>query len=236
MDQLAIPAFASLLPTSGLRSLPLRERPAQRISDIGPWALSLVELLAAVVGGQHQLEVAHCLLARFGDITGIANAPVEELAQIPHLGKARAAALKAALELGRRLQQQVGDRQRVVSVETAAQMLMPEMSTLEQEHMRVLFLDIRNGVLGSETVYIGTISGINVRTAEIFRSAIRRNSASIIVAHNHPSGDPTPSPEDVEVTRRLVSAGRLLDIEVMDHLVIGRGCYTSLRSRGLGFN
>lgn len=224
------------LPTPGLRSLPLRERPVQRLSDIGPRALSLVELLAAVVGGQHQLEVAQSLLARFGDIAGIANAPVEELIQVPHLGRARAAALKAALELGCRMQAQVNDRQKLTSVETTARMLIPEMGHLEQEHLRVLFLDTRNCVLGSETVYIGTLNSVDVRIAEIFRSAIRRNCAAIIVAHNHPSGDPTPSTEDAEVTRRMAGAGRLLGIELLDHLVIGRSGYTSMRSRMLGFD
>jgi DNA repair protein RadC len=112
---------------------------------------------------------------------------------------------------------------------------MAEMAHLEQEHLRVLYLDTRNRLIGSETVYIGSLNAAHIRVSEVFREATRCNCAAIIVAHNHPSGDPTPSPEDVEVTRQLVAAGDLLDIELLDHLIIGRQRFVSLRERGLGF-
>lgn len=116
-----------------------------------------------------------------------------------------------------------------------AALLLVEMSRLEQEHLRVALLNTKNHVLGIETLYIGTITNATVRTAEIFRTAIRRNATSIIVAHNHPSGDPAPSPEDALITRQLVTAGQLLGVAVLDHLIIGQGRWTSLRALGLGF-
>jgi DNA repair protein RadC len=127
------------------------------------------------------------------------------------------------------------DRFIVRSPADVAQLLMAEMAHLEQEHFRVLYLDTRNRLLGSETVYVGSLNASHIRVGEIFRDAVKRNCAAIIVVHNHPSGDPTPSPEDVAVTRQLVEAGKLLDIELLDHLIIGQQRFVSLRERGLGF-
>ncbi len=222
-------------PTPALHYLPLRERPAHRVAQ-GVAACNLSELLAAIVGGSHQVEIAYALMERFGDITKIARASVQEIVQIHGLGDAKAAALKAALELGRRVVlAKQGERLVVRSPSDAAQLLMAEMSHLEQEHFRVLFLDTRNRLLGIETLYVGSLNASNIRVSEVFRDAVKRNCAAIIVTHNHPSGDPTPSPEDVEVTRQLAEAGELLNIEVLDHLIIGRRRFVSLRERGLGF-
>jgi DNA repair protein RadC len=152
------------------------------------------------------------------------------------LGPAKAAQIKAAIELGNRLRLESPDeRPAVHSPADAAALVQYEMSALEQEELRVLLLDIRNRVLDTVTVYRGSINSSQVRVGELFRTAIRRNAASIIVIHNHPSGDPTPSPDDVAVTRAMTQAGKLLDIEVLDHLVIGRGRFVSLKDRGLGF-
>jgi len=152
------------------------------------------------------------------------------------VAEAKATQLKAALELGRRmLLASPEDRFTVRSPADVAQLLMAEMSHLAQEHFQVLYLDTRNRLLGSDTVYVGSLNASHIRVGEVFREAVKRNCAAIIVAHNHPSGDPTPSPEDVEVTRQLVTAGDLLDIEVLDHLVIGQQRFVSLRERGLGF-
>jgi DNA repair protein RadC len=115
------------------------------------------------------------------------------------------------------------------------QLLMAEMAHLEQEHFRVLYLDTRNRLIGSDTVYVGSLNASHIRVGEIFRDAVKRNCAAIVVVHNHPSGDPSPSPEDVAVTRQIVAAGKLLDIDVLDHLVIGQQRFVSLRERGLGF-
>ena len=224
-------------PTPALRNLPLRERPAYRVGHTGADVCALNELLAAVVGGPHQVEIALALLARFGDLAGLARAGVHELAQVDGLGQSRAAALQAALELGRRALMAAPEERFVVrSPGDVAQMLLAEMSHLEQEHFRVLFLDTRNRVLDAQTVYVGSLNASHIRVAEVFREAVRRNCAAIICVHNHPSGDPSPSPEDVAVTRQLVAAGKLLDVEVLDHLVIGGPTrFVSLRERGLGF-
>jgi DNA repair protein RadC len=118
----------------------------------------------------------------------------------------------------------------------AANLLMSEMTFLEQEHLRVVLLDTRNRVLATPTIYVGSLNTSVIRIGELFRQAIRNNAAALIVAHNHPSGDPAPSPEDIHVTRKLVEAGKLLDIEILDHIVIGRQKFVSLKERGLGFD
>jgi len=223
-----------------MRDLPVGERPRERLAHAGEGALSTSELLAIIlrtgVGGESALDMARRLIFRYGGLPGLARASVAELMAEKGLGQAKAAQLKAALELGRRmLLATPEDRLIVRSPADVAQLLMAEMSHLEQEHFQVLYLDTRNRLLGSETVYVGSLNASHIRVGEVFRDAVKRNCAAVIVAHNHPSGDPTPSPEDVEVTRQLVAAGNLLDIEVLDHLVIGRQRFVSLRERGLGF-
>jgi DNA repair protein RadC len=159
-----------------------------------------------------------------------------ELRGFNGLGMAKAVELQAALELGRRLGGLHPEaRPQVRSPADLANLLIPEMAFLEQEHLRVVLLNTKNQVLAAPEVYVGSLNTSVVRVAELFREAIRQNAAAVIVVHNHPSGDPTPSPEDVQVTRQLADAGRLLDIEVLDHLVIGHQRYVSLKERGLGF-
>jgi DNA repair protein RadC len=152
------------------------------------------------------------------------------------LGPAKVTQLKAALELGRRLLvESPGERPQVRSPADAANLVLSEMGLLEQEQLRVMLLDTKNRVLETKTIYVGSLNTSLIRVGELFREAVRANCASIIVLHNHPSGDPTPSPEDVAVTRQIVQAGQLLDVEVLDHLVIGRQRFVSLKERGLGF-
>jgi DNA repair protein RadC len=127
------------------------------------------------------------------------------------------------------------ERPQITSPADAANLLMLEMGHLEQEHLRLLLLDTKNRVLASPTIYKGNVNTSVIRVSELFREAIRHNSVALIIAHNHPSGDPTPSPEDVRVTRQIFEAGKLLDVEVLDHLIIGQGRYVSLKERGLGF-
>jgi len=223
-----------------IKDLPLDLRPRERLAKVGEGALSTAELVAIIlrtgVGGQNALTVATGLLSRFGGLSGLARASISELQAVKGMGTAKSAQVKAALELGRRmLLAAPEDRLVVRSPRDLAQVLMAEMAHLDQEHFRTVFLDTRNRVLGSETIYQGSLNASYIRVAEVFRGAVRRNCASIIVAHNHPSGDPAPSPEDVSVTRQLVAAGRLLDIEVLDHLVVGQQRFVSLRERGLGF-
>jgi len=224
-----------------IKELPLDLRPRERLAEVGEGALSSAELLAIIlrtgVGGQNALTVATGLLSRFGGLAGLARTSFSELQAVKGMGFAKSAQVKAALELGRRmLLAAPEDRLVVRSPGDLAQILIAEMAHLDQEHLRAVFLDTRNRVLGSEKVYQGSLNASYIRIAEVFRGAVRRNSAALIVAHNHPSGDPTPSPEDVSVTRQLVAAGRLLDIDVLDHLVIGQQRFVSLRERGLGFD
>ena len=224
-----------------IKDLPATERPRERLVHYGAGALSTAELLAIIlrtgVGGQNVLELSSSLLAQHGGLVGLARASFIELCETKGIGSAKVTQLKAALELGRRLLVSAPEaRPQVRSPADAASLLMAEMSFLEKEHLRTLLLDTKNYVLGSPTIYMGSLNTSLIRVAEIFREAIRANCAGIIIAHNHPSGDPTPSPEDVAVTEQIVAAGKLLDIQVLDHLVIGHQRYVSLRERGLGFS
>ncbi len=224
-----------------IMELPASERPRERMRTLGPQALSTVELLAIIlrvgVGGENVLHLAERLLSHFGSLSGLARANFEELVAIRGMGPAKTAQLLAGFELGRRLLAAAPDeRPQVRCPEDVANLLMLEMSTLRQEQFRIVLLDTKNRVLAIPTVYIGNINTSIVRAAEVFREAVTRNCAALIAVHNHPSGDPAPSPEDVMVTRHLVEAGKLLDIEVLDHIIIGRGRYTSLKERGLGFD
>jgi DNA repair protein RadC len=223
-----------------IKDLPAQERPRERLARVGEGALSTAELLAIIlrvgVGGESALAMARRLLSAYDGLPGLARASFAELRAERGLGNAKTAQLKAALELGRRmLFATPEDRLVVRSPSDVAQLLMAEMAHLEQEHFQVLYLDTRNRLLGSKTVYVGSLNASHIRVAEVFREAIKRNCAAIIVAHNHPSGDPSPSPEDVEVTRQIIAAGNLLSIELLDHLIIGQQRFVSLRERGLGF-
>jgi DNA repair protein RadC len=161
---------------------------------------------------------------------------IKELTQVKGIGAAKAVEIKASLELGRRLIAATPqERPTVTSPADAANLLMTEMSLLEQEHLRLVLLDTRNHVLAMPTIYIGSLNTSVVRVGELFRAAIKENAAALIVVHNHPSGDPSPSPEDVRVTSQIVSAGKLLDVDVLDHIIIGRQRFVSLKERGLGF-
>jgi len=223
-------------PIHKLKTLPLRDQPAYRVTSNAA-ACSLSELLAAVVGGGQQIEVAERLLVRFGgDIQRLYKANVAELAQVHGIGQQTAVRLKAALALAIRLHEPTGERPVINSPADAAALVMYEMSLLEQEHLKVLLLDTRNRVLDIIEVYHGSVNSSQVRVGELFKPAIQRMAPAIICVHNHPSQDPTPSPDDVAVTRAIVAAGKLLDIDVLDHLVIGGNRWVSLKERGLGFS
>ena len=227
--------------TVTLRDLPSSERPRTRLERLGPGALSTVELLSIVlrtgVEGENALDLSQRLLARYGGLAGLARASFSELVAERGMGVAKAAQLQAALELGRRLMVAQPEEHPVLYTPTdAAAILMAEIGHLEQEHFCVLFLDARYRVLGIQTLYRGNLTLTQIRVGEVFREAIRRNCTHIVVAHNHPSGDPTPSPDDIAVTRQLVEAGRLLGIEVLDHLIIGQHRWLSMRDRRLGFD
>ena len=219
-----------------IKELPLTERPQQRLQDVGSAALSIRELLACLLQTPNALSQAQELTGRFGFPQGLLRASIPELCQVTGIGPAKAVQLKAALELGRRsLLDHQNERFQITSPADAAGLLRHELDALDQEHLVVITLDAHNRVLSQETLYIGNVNTSIIRIAEIFRLAIRQNAPAIIISHNHPSGDPDPSPEDVRVTRQIVEAGKLLDINVLDHLVIGHQRYVSLKERGLGF-
>ncbi|MCB9132920.1 MAG: DNA repair protein RadC [Anaerolineales bacterium] len=223
-----------------MHDLPQGERPRERLEHYGAGALSSAELLAIILrvgtGGENVVRVAERLLARYEGLPGLAQATVSELCQEKGIGQAKAVQIKAALELGRRLLVTAPhERPQMRSPADAANLLMAEMSLLPQEHLRTVLLDTRNRVISIPTIYVGSLNTAQVRVGEMFREAIRANCAGMIVVHNHPSGDPTPSPEDVQVTRMIVEAGSLLNIDVLDHLIIGRQRFVSLKERGLGF-
>ncbi len=224
-----------------VRELPAAERPRERLRHHGAAALSSAELLAITLrtaaGGENVLVLAQRLLAELNGLPGLVNATVGQLIQIRGIGPVKAVEIKAALELGRRtLAPAATERARVTSPADAANLLIPEMMFLEQEHLRVILLNTRNYVLKAPTLYVGSLNTSVIRVGEVFRAAIRENAAAIIVVHNHPSGDPTPSPEDVRVTRELARAGQLLGIDLLDHIVIGQQQFVSLKECGLGFD
>ena len=216
------------------------ERPRERLAALGPQALSNAELIAILlrvgVPGENAVQVGQRLLQKFGGIGGLHRAPFNELCNQHGIAEAKAAQIKAAIELGRRLTlESPEERPAINSPADAAALVQYEMQALEQEHLRVLLLDRRNHVLEVVEVYRGSVNSSQVRVGEVFKEAVRKNASGIIVIHNHPSGDPTPSPDDVAVTRAIVQAGKLLDVDVLDHLVIGQGHWVSLKERGLGF-
>jgi DNA repair protein RadC len=227
-------------PTYRIADLQESDRPRERLETLGPQVLSNPELIAILlrtgVPGENAVEVAQRLLKKFGGLLGLHRASFDELLNQHGLGEAKASQIKAAIELGRRLPLEAPEeRPSINSPADAAALIQYEMSALDQEHLRVLLLDRRNRVLEIVEVYKGSVNSSQVRVGEVFKEAVRKNASAIIVSHNHPSGDPTPSPDDVAVTRAIVQAGKLLDIDVLDHLVIGLGKWVSLKERGLGF-
>ncbi len=223
-----------------VKELPASERPRERLRQLGADVLTNAELLAVILNtgtrGESVLDLAQRLLVSFGGLVGLARADLATLERFHGLGEAKAAKLKAALELGRRLAlAQPEERPLVRTPEDVYAIAGAEMALLEQEQLRVLLLDTRNRVLRTVTVAQGHVNGAQVRIAELFREAVRANAPAVVLLHNHPSGDPTPSRADIELTQSAVQAGNLLGIEVVDHLVIGHGRFCSLRRLGLGF-
>lgn len=216
------------------------ERPRERLAQYGADKLSDPELLAILirvgVPGENAVQVGARLLYEFRGLAGLQGADYAEVCNQHGIGPAKAAQIKAAVELGKRLSELKPEERRTVnSPKDAADLVCYEMAALEQEELRVILLDTRNRVIFIETVYRGSVNTSQMRVGELFKLAIRKAATSIIVVHNHPSGDPAPSPEDVAVTRAIIQAGKLMDVEVLDHLIIGRGGYISLKERGLGF-
>ena len=218
--------------------IPLERRSARtdaaaRLERLGAEACDDDELLALLLGsGPGAQRTAHRLIERFGTLADVMHADPVEL-RVAGLAATSTPRLPAALEIARRAARQPVDRPWLVRTPAdAAEPLIDAMGSLEREELRVLLLDTKNVVVAERTVYRGNLAGSSVRVGEVFRDAVRRCAAAVVVAHNHPSGDPSPSGEDLRITAELAEAGRLLDIELLDHLVIGRGRWTSLRAIG----
>jgi len=221
-----------------LRDIPEQDRPRERMLREGVQALSDAELLAVLLRtgtmNESAVALAQRVLKEAGGLRHIPDMSVPEMTRVKGIGKAKALQIHAGIELGRRLSQlRQGDKPVIRSPRDAAELLMEELRYLQKEHFVVLFLNTKNRLIGKETLSVGSLNASLVHPREVFRSAIKRGSASIICAHNHPSGDPSPSKEDIALTNRLVDAGNIIGIELLDHLVIGDGIFVSLKEQGV---
>lgn len=228
-------------PVYRIKDIRREDRPRERLARVGPGALSNAELIGILLGsgmpGMNAVQLAQRLLNEISGLDELHRCTLHELQQVRGVGRVKAIQLKAAIELGRRMASRTPiDKPQIQSPDDAAEFVQYDMGILEQEHLRTMLLDTRNRLIRIAEVYQGTLNSSQIRVGEVFREAVRLGAASMIVAHNHPSGDPTPSPEDIAVTKVLVEAGKLLDIELLDHLIIGRNCFLSLKARGLGFS
>lgn len=221
-----------------LKDLPEDLLPRERLFQHGPEALSNREILAILLRtglkGENVLDIAERILTEAGGLAGLARMSVHEMTQLRGLGTAKASELKAALEIGKRsVSSNPIVRPVVNSPQDIAHLVMEEMRYFDREHFRVVSLSTKNHVLGISSISVGSLNSSLVHPRECFKEAIRRNSNAIILIHNHPSGDPTPSREDIEVTKRLRDGGEILGIEVLDHVIIGDNRYISLKERGI---
>lgn len=224
-----------------IREMSPSDRPRERLRTHGASALSDAELLAIILRtgstSESALSLANRLLAKFKGLRGLINASFGELCNVTGIGEAKACQIKAALEMGKSLSKlKFPELNTVKCPEDVFHLLKHEMGFLEQEELRVVLLNNRNQVINIQPVYKGNVNTSVIRVNEIFRHAIRENCPALVVVHNHPSGDPTPSQEDINVTKQMVEAGKLLEIEVLDHLVIGQQKFVSLKEKGLGFS
>lgn len=227
-----------MLPELKIRDVHEADRPRERLIRQGAESLSNQELLAILLrtGTKESsvLALANRVLVDFEKLHALKHATFEEITSIKGIGEAKAVQLLAAIELGRRLaQKEIDSRYTIRSPEDAATFLMPEMEPLTQEHFVALFLNTKNQIIHKQTIFIGSLNASIVHPRELYREAIKRSAASIICAHNHPSGSAAPSPEDIEVTLRLQEAGVIIGIELLDHVIIGNHQYISMKEQGL---
>jgi DNA repair protein RadC len=216
------------------------ERPRERLARYGAAHLSNPELLAILlrvgVEGENAVHMADRILNDNHGLIGLYRTSYLELCDQHGIGPAKAAQLLAAIELGKRIALADKDIQRTIhGPQDVYDELVFDMLALDQEELRVLIMDTRNHILEIETIYKGSVNSSQVRIAEVFKGAIKKNATSIIIVHNHPSGDPSPSPEDIALTRAIIQAGKLLDIEVLDHIVIGHKQFVSMKEKGFAF-
>ncbi len=220
-----------------IRDFPEDERPRERFEQNGPESLSNHELLAILLrtGTKEEsvLQLANRLLTTFEGLRLLKDATLDEMTAIKGIGKAKAIQVLAAVELGRRISNLAyHDRYVIRSPEDGANYMMNDMRFLTQEHFICLYLNTKNQVLHKKTIFIGSLNASIVHPREVYKEALRRSAASVICLHNHPSGDPTPSREDIEVTKRLAESGRIIGIDLLDHLIIGENKFVSLKEKG----
>lgn len=221
-----------------LREIPQEERPRERMQNYGAQALSNAELLAILLRTgtikESAVGLAQRLLVEAGGLRGLVDMRTEQLTKVKGIGSAKALQIQAGIELGRRLARTSKPEPFTIrSPQDVSRLLAEELRYLQKEHFVCLFLNTKNHVIGQETLSIGSLNASIVHPREVFLAAIKRSSASIVCVHNHPSGDPTPSPEDIEITRRLAEAGAVIGIEVLDHVIIGDRTSVSLKEQGL---
>jgi DNA repair protein RadC len=232
-----VPAETEVASGPRLQDLAPHDRPREKLARMGPSSLGDNELLAVVIGhGNARLgamALANALLVRTGGLRGLARTSLAQLSHVPGLGQARAGRVLAALELGRRsLLAASGDRQRFRTARDLAEFLLPQFGCRAVEHFGVVLLDVKHRLLKVTVVSVGSLDATVILPREVFREAALSAAAAVVLFHNHPSGDPTPSPDDVAVTRRMVEAGRLMGIDIVDHLILADARYVSLRETG----
>ncbi|WP_418790748.1 RadC family protein [Phosphitispora sp. TUW77] len=221
-----------------IKELPEDLRPRERLAREGAEALSTVELLAVLLrtgsDSMSALDLATLVIAKTGGLLGLAECASEELYSIKGIGPAKVAQIKASIELGRRLAFEISDPKKVIKTPYDVFNLLKErMRYLDREHFIAVSLNTKHHVITIETVSVGNLNSSLVHPRELFKNSIKRSAAALVLAHNHPSGDPSPSAEDVQITRRLVEAGKLIGIEVIDHIIIGECGFTSLKELGV---
>lgn len=226
--------------TPMIRDMPAAERPRERLRDCGPEALNNAELLAILLrtggNGENVLALAQRVMAQVEGVASLGRVTLTDLCGLKGIGEAKAAQILAGIELGRRIVKAMPESRPVIRCsDDVDRLVRADLVDQEQEHLRVVLLNTRNQVLAVRTVYVGSVHSAVVRTSELLRDAVRENCPNIILVHNHPSGDPSPSPDDVAMTKHVVEAGKTLNIDVLDHVVVARGGYVSLKERGLGF-
>ena len=220
-----------------MKSVAPHDRPREKLDRLGSSGLGDNELLAVVLGHgdprANALELANAVLAAVGDLAGLARATIDELRRIPGIGPARAAQLVAALEVGRRsLTRRRDERPQILTALDAARLLVPQFGAQPVEHFGLVLLDTKHRVIRTNVVSIGSLDASIVHPREVFRAAATGGAAAIVLFHNHPSGDPTPSEDDIVLTKRLVGAGELMGIAVLDHVIVAENRFASLRERG----
>ncbi len=224
-----------------VHDLPREERPRERLKRLGAEALSAQELLAVIISrgspNKSVINIAQDLLTKFGNINAISQATIEQLTEVDGIGPARATQIKACFELGKRkdLEPETKDTH-IENPKDVVDAIRKDLKDKAKEHFKIIMLNSRNKVIGIGDISVGTLDASLVHPREVFKEAISHNSASVILVHNHPSGDPEPSDDDIKITKKLVESGKILSIEVIDHIIVGKNSYYSFKEKELIHN